>query len=114
MKTPSDFLWRLIKSLSKAEKLFFTRNFNASHPIQETLYLKLFNAISTQKEYDETQVLKKFQPELNKKNIAYQKNYLQKQVCDSLIFYEFKRNKEYEVIRPTVVDSVISEKRLIG
>ena len=60
MKTPSDFLWRLIKSLSKAEKLFFTRNFNASHPIQETLYLKLFNAISTQKEYDET-VIKKME-----------------------------------------------------
>lgn len=113
MKTPSDFLWRLIKSLSKAEKLFFTRNFNASHPIQETLYLKLFNAISTQKEYDETQVLKKFQPELNKKNIAYQKNYLQKQVCDSLIFYEFKRNKEYEVIRLRLLIRLYRKKGLL-
>lgn len=45
------------------------------------------------------ELLKKFQPALNKKNIAFQKNYLQKQVCESLIFYEYQRNEEYEIIR---------------
>lgn len=56
MKTPSDFLWRLIKSLSRTEKLFFTRNFNSSCFQQQRLYLKLFNAISAQKKYNESGV----------------------------------------------------------
>ncbi len=113
MKTPSDFLWRLIKSLSRTEKLFFTRNFNSSSFQQQRLYLKLFNAISAQKKYNEAELLKKFQPALNKKNIAFQKNYLQKQVCESLIFYEYQRNEEYEIIRLRLLIRLYRRKGLL-
>ena len=64
MNTSSDFLWRLIHSLSSSEKLFFKRNFVGAD--SQALYIKLFNAISIQKNYNEENILKKFTPQLNK------------------------------------------------
>lgn len=86
MKSSSPFLWQLIQSLSRNEKLYFKRNFIPSGGDQ--LYLRLFEAMAAQKKYDEEQLLEKFKPLLNKKNIASQKNYLQKQLCEALVQYE--------------------------
>lgn len=86
MKSSSPFLWQLIQSLSRNEKLYFKRNFTPSGGDQ--LYLRLFEALAGQKKYNEEQLLEKFRPALNKKNIASQKNYLQKQICDALVQYE--------------------------
>ena len=58
------------------------------------LYIKLFDAIASQKKYDEAALLKKFTPSLHKKNIAFQKHYLQQQVCDALIRYESQQESE--------------------
>lgn len=65
------------------------------------------------KKYNEAELLKKFQPALNKKNIAFQKNYLQKQVCESLIFYEYQRNEEYEIIRLRLLIRLYRRKGLL-
>ena len=86
MKASSPFLWQLIHSLNRNEKLYFKRNFIPAGGDQ--LYLRLFEALAAQKKYDEKQLLEKFMPHLNKKNIASQKNYLQKQICDALVQYE--------------------------
>jgi len=86
MKPSSPFLWQLIQSLSRNEKLYFKRNFIPAGTDQ--LYLHLFDALAAQKNYNEEQLLEKFYPRLNKKNIASQKNYLQKQLCNALVQYE--------------------------
>ena len=86
MKSSSPFLWQLIQSLSRNEKLYFKRNFIPAGGDQ--LYLRLFDALAAQKKYDEEQLLEKFKPVLSKKNIASQKNYLQKQLCEALVQYE--------------------------
>jgi hypothetical protein len=87
LKTYSDFLWQLIHSLNNREKLFFKRNY-APQASAQRLYLKLFDAIAAQKSYDEEALIKKIAPAIDKKNIAFQKHYLQRQLCEALILYE--------------------------
>ena len=74
--------------MNRAEKLFFKRNFSADRPGDQRLHLLLFDALSAQKAFDEKAILKKYEPALNKKNIAFQKHYLQQQICDALLAYE--------------------------
>ncbi len=97
MKSSSDFLWRLIHSLSAKEKLYFKRNFSGNPLTGRHLYIKLFDAIAAQKKYDETAILKKFHPDLNKKNIAFQKNYLQRQVGEALVQYDNRDNSMHQI-----------------
>jgi len=97
MKPASDFLWRLIHSLSSREKLFFKRNFAISASHSEKIYIKLFDAIASQKKYDEPAILKKFAPHLNKKNIAFQKHYLQRQIGEAIIHYDSRNNETHSI-----------------
>lgn len=88
MKSSSDFLWQLIRTLKSSEKLYFKRNFASRQQGSKQLYLKLFDAIAAQKKYNESAILKKFGPAINKKNIAFQKHYLQRQVCEAIAQYD--------------------------
>ncbi len=113
MKASSDFLWHLIHSLSSNEKLFFKRNFSISKSLQQRLHIKLFDAIATQKKYAEAAILKKFHPELNKKNIASQKHYLQKQVCDALVQYDGRNNEANDIYNQILLIRVYRKKGLL-
>jgi hypothetical protein len=113
MKPSSDFLWQLIHSLSSNEKLFFKRNFINNKLPKQSLYIKLFNAIATQKQYDEAAVIKKFQPDLNKKNIASQKHYLQKQICDALVSYDSRNNDSLDIYNQILLIRVYRKKGLL-
>lgn len=97
MKAPSAFLWQLIHSLSRNERLYFKRNFIPATVTDDLLYIRLFDALAAQKVYDEKALLEKFSPALNKKNIASQKNYLQKQLSDALVQYEVIRDPGKDV-----------------
>ncbi len=97
MRAPSSFLWQLIQSLNRNERLYFKRNYKQAGAGVDRLYIRLFDAIVAQKVYDEKVLLDKFSPVLNKKNIASQKNYLQKQVGDALVQYESIRDPGKDV-----------------
>jgi len=97
MRAPSSFLWQLIQSLNRNERLYFKRNYKQAGAGVDRLYIRLFDAIVAQKVYDENVLLDKFSPVLNKKNIASQKNYLQKQVGDALVQYESIRDPGKDV-----------------
>jgi hypothetical protein len=112
VKTSSDFLWRLIRSLDSQEKLFFKRNFCNNSASIEPIYSRLFSAISAQKKYDEAAILKKFHPAINKKNIAFQKHYLQKQVCDAIIQYENRNNTVHNIYKQVQLIRVYRKKGL--
>jgi hypothetical protein len=113
MATSSDLTWRFIKTLSSGEKIFFKRNFSAGQPVTQRLYLKLFDAIAAQKKYDEASILKKFAPSLNKKNFAFQKHYLHRQVCDALIMYEGQRNATNDIYKQLQLIRMYRRKGLV-
>lgn len=110
MKSSSSFLWELIQSMSRSEKLYFKRNFSGSSG--EKLYLQLFSAIAAQKAYDETAILKKFHPHLNKKNIAYQKYYLQRQVTEALVMYDTRESDIHSIYSQILLIRVYRKKGL--
>lgn len=113
MKGSSDFIWQLVHSLSSNEKLFFKRNFAVAHSSKDRLYLKLFAAIAAQKKYDEAALLKKFHPAITKKNIASQKHYLQKQVCDALVQYDGRGNVNQDIYNQILLVRVYRKKGLL-
>ena len=67
-----DDLFLLIHSLKKHEKRFF--KLSASTQQGDTLYMRIYDLIASQKEYDEDMVREKM--DLNKNIFAYKKNYL--------------------------------------
>ncbi len=112
MKTSSVSLWQLIASLSGPEKTFFKRNFSGGKAADK-VYLKLFDAVAAQKKYDEAAILKKFAPAIHKKNIAFQKHYLQAQICDALVLYYSKNNVYQEIYKQIQLIRVFRKKGLL-
>lgn len=112
MKTVSTFLWQLIHSMTTNEKLFFKRNFAGSINKEKPIYLLLFDAIATQKKYNEELILKKFKPTLNTKNIAYQKHYLQQQICTSIAEYDNRENASHTIYKQVLLIRVYRKKGL--
>lgn len=91
MKTVSDELFQLIKSLTKQEKRYF-KLYASRHVIGEkNQYVRLFDAIDRLKVYDEKKVKKKFAGEAITKQLHVAKNYLYKLILNSLRLY--KENK---------------------
>ena len=88
MKKPSGQLFFLIKSLSKSEKRYF-RQYANRHKSKQNHYLELFDAILTQKTYDEALLKEKLQHTSYGNYLAVAKNYLYQQILDSLhLFYQ--------------------------
>lgn len=112
MKTTSSFLWQIIQTLSANEKQFFIRNYTNSRG--EKLYLKLFSAIAAQKKYNEEEIIKKLSPAINSKNIAFQKHYLQQQICDAIIQYDVKSDALHDIYRQIQLIRVYRKKGLLN
>ena len=81
-------LFDLVKTLSSAEKRYF--KVFASRYKGEKNYLKLFDAIAKQEEYDEESLKKKFRKAEFTKHLNYTKNYLYNLILKSLQSYHDK------------------------
>lgn len=81
MKTPSDDLFRLIKSMTVAEKRHFKQNMEANQTSE------LFDIINGLDEYDEEIVKKRIKDESFRKNLKVHKNRLQQLLLRSLRLY---------------------------
>ncbi len=99
MNTPSLALWKLAKSFSRNEKLFFKRNYSVLSRKSYFIHLKLFDAIVAQRKYDEEALIRKLSPAINRKNLAFQKHYLYTQLCNCLIEYENRNNIEQKIYK---------------
>ena len=77
----SDLLHQLIHSLSKTEKKYFKEFSGGGN------YIKLFDAINDQAEYDEEKLLKKFGREAFVKNFSVAKTYLTDAILRALRSY---------------------------
>ena len=110
MKTSSDSLWQLIKSLKGAEKTFLKRNFVSKKLNAKQVYLKLFDAIAKQKVYDEAAIIKKFSPAITKKNIAFQKHYLQNIVGEAIAEYDSRKTIGHELYNQILLIRVLRKR----
>ncbi|WP_025742013.1 hypothetical protein [Aquimarina pacifica] len=91
----SEELFYLIQSLSKSEK----RHFKLSIPTTDTPeYLLLFDAIESQKEYDETAIKHTFRDKGFVNQLTTIKNYLKQRILQSLRVYHAKISKNAELI----------------
>lgn len=81
---PSDELHQLIKNLSMSEKRYF-KIFSSRHVIAgENNYIRLFDTIEKQQEYDEQKIKTKFGKETFISHLPSEKHYLYNHVLDSL------------------------------
>lgn len=87
MKTVSNNLFLLIRSLSGQEKRYF-KLYASRHIIgDKNKYLLLFDAIEKQKEYDEPAIKQQFKNETFTRQLTVIKNYLYEMVLRSLDAY---------------------------
>lgn len=87
---PSTDLFDLIKSLTGSEKRYFRLSTSLQQGNKE--YLKLFDAIDSQKVYDEKAIKLRFKKESGLKNITFTKNYLHKLIFRSLNSFNEERS----------------------
>ena len=88
--TPKTDLHQLIQSLTKSEKRYFSL-FAKRHVIaEENKYIKLFNCIEKQKEYDEVEVRQLFNYNKAYANLAAEKGYLKELILKSLKHFHEK------------------------
>ena len=92
MKKPDD-LFKLIKSLEKAEKGYFKKFAQTHNKGAEHQYLKLFDAIDQQLEYNEPDLLKKFKSESFVKQLSVTKSYLWDLILKSQRAYRAQSSK---------------------
>ena len=79
-KLTSLDLFELVKSLTKSEKRYF-KLFSSRHVLGEgNSYVRLFDALDKQKEYDEDRLKRKFQSS----RLDLLKNHLHKNILQSL------------------------------
>ncbi|MGF1564277.1 MAG: hypothetical protein ACFCUH_02815 [Flavobacteriales bacterium] len=82
---PSTELFDLIKSLTKSEKRFF--KLSSSLQTGDKNYLKIFDAIDRQVDYDEGAIKQQFRKEIFIKHFPSEKNHLYKLILKSLRAY---------------------------
>lgn len=112
MKT-SQNLFFLIKSLSKAEKRYFTLNVLQSS--ENKNYAKLFNEIEKQVQlgkYDESVIKEKFKNEKFIKQLTFTKNYLYNSIVKSLVNFYSGENIEAKIYNLILSAKILFKKTL--
>ncbi len=97
MFNPSrDILFRLIKSLTKAEKRSFRLYVNRFSANMDPKFVQLFDVLDRLEEYDEQQLLSRL-PEVEKPQLANLKRHLYQQILISLRLIHIKKNIDIQI-----------------
>ncbi len=110
-KTPSDYLFMLIRAMSKSEKRNF-KIYAGRHSVEENNYLKLFDAIDRQKKYDEGAILKKFVKESFTNRFPITKKRLYETVLRSLDAFHSQSSTDAELKRELHFAEILYKKSL--
>jgi len=108
----ADYLFLLVKSLSKNEKIHFKRCTKKYTKSGGNRYLKLFDAINKQKQYDEKKILKKFSGEKFTKQLHVIKNYLYHAILNSLQDYHQEASLNSSLKHKLISVKILFEKGL--
>ena len=87
---PTSELYDLIRSLTGSEKRYF--KLNAAKQKGNKNYIKLFDAVDSNKIFEEDELKKRFKNENFIKNLTVTKNYLHNLIFKSLISYHEKKS----------------------
>ena len=99
MKTVSDDLFRLIKSLNKQEKRYFKLHASRHVIGKQNKYVLLFDAIDAQQAYDEKKIRQKFEGEPFTRQLHVAKNYLYQLIMTSLRnFHDSRREDKFYIL----------------
>ncbi|MBL7892568.1 MAG: hypothetical protein JNL63_08055 [Bacteroidia bacterium] len=95
MKTPSNELFELIRSMNGSEKRFFKLfSSHLSDTNDSKNYIKLFDAIAKQKRHDEKSLKNDFKNDPFLNNFSKSKNYLSDSILKSLEVYHRHENAD--------------------
>ncbi len=83
----SSALFELIHSLSSTERAYFKKNTVTFSRKKTSNYLRIFDAITKQKNYNEEQLLSLFRKEAFIKQFSVAKNYLYNRILESMLTY---------------------------
>ncbi len=101
-------LFQLIKSLKKSEKRYF-KIYAQSFVKEESMYVKLFDAIDKQEEYNEKDLQEKFQI----KHISVAKKYLFDAILKSMRNYQTEHHQGFQLLDALKNISILRNKGLI-
>ncbi|MBL0310944.1 MAG: hypothetical protein IPP77_15130 [Bacteroidetes bacterium] len=110
----SDALFLLIKAMSKSEKRYFKVENVKSESNSSKDYLRLFDAIDAQKEYDEKALKKKFKGERYFNQIGAVKHYLYRQIQKSLTNYYHESSPNIRLNESLSEIEILFNKNLIN
>jgi hypothetical protein len=105
-------LFLLIKSLKHTEKRYFTLSASAMVASKKSNYLKLFEVLDAQKEYDEASIIKKYQREPFAKNFIANKAYLYDMILAALRNYQEDSIEEWSIRRNFYKIKILASKGL--
>lgn len=91
-----DQLWRLVKSLTKAEKRNFQLFANRTGGDGTSKFVQLFNALDRQTDYDEEQLLSKLKG-IKKQHLSNLKRNLYRQILASLRIIHIRKQIDIEI-----------------
>lgn len=94
--TQTDHLFKLIKTLSKAEKRNFKLYVNRIQSNEAVKFVQLFDVLDKQKEYQEDLIYKKI-PSLKKRQLSNTKAHLYKQLLTSLRLIHISSNLDIQI-----------------
>jgi len=110
---PSENLFNLINSLSKAEKRYFSIHFLQKS--ENNNYSRLFREIESQVKkgyYDESKIKEKFKSEKFIRQLTFTKNYLYNLIVKSLINFYTPENIEIEIYNLIISAKIFFRKAL--
>ena len=109
--TPSNYLFELIKSLSKNERRFF--KLYSSFHVGDKNYLKLFDVISMQEKYDEKNVKEEFRQDKKfLRSFPRWKQYLYQMILKSLRNYHAENTANIALSNAIIETEILFDKGL--
>jgi len=91
MRTKSNELFLLIKSMTKSEKGHFKQHSKFNTKTEDSKYIKLFNIIDRQNEYNENEIRIAYKGDRTLNQLHVSKNYLYKSILKSLIQFHSRK-----------------------
>jgi len=110
MQLQQDRLFVLIKSLNQGEKVYFSKYSRVHHAKEKPDYLRLFEFIDTQEEYDEKAVIKHFKSDKFIKQLPRKKTQLKEKIMESLSIFHADRTVETSLRKQMILLPVLYEK----
>lgn len=113
VEQPSDSLFLLVKSLSKAEKRYF-RIFCGKENFSSAGYLVLFDILNGMKAYDRDMLKKKIKEKNLSTDLNKTRQYLFDAIIKSLIFYYSENDSEFKIRLQLLQLLILNKKELFG